>query len=85
MLDGLNRTRLVKPRLFTMADEFGSTEGAKKVLRKTFPNFSIPQLFNMHSPNYENPEILLTELKDFRKAYIDSFSACVFGDVSSSF
>ncbi|TXG74411.1 hypothetical protein EZV62_002990 [Acer yangbiense] len=57
------------PLLFTFADEYGSTDTAKKWLDRSLPNLNTRQLFEKHHSNYEDPQVLWAGLLEFRKAY----------------
>ncbi|KAK0606284.1 hypothetical protein LWI29_036130 [Acer saccharum] len=68
------------PLLFTFADEYGSTDTAKKLLDRSLPDLNTRQLFEKHRSNYEDPQVLWAELLEFRKAYVDCYSSMSFDD-----
>ncbi|KAK3206554.1 hypothetical protein Dsin_020600 [Dipteronia sinensis] len=80
MLSRLNYFGRLFPRLFTFANEFGSTNGAKMRLEISLPDLDHKKLFHKHRGLYQDDGVLMDDLSSLVKGYIDCYSAVVFGE-----
>ncbi|KAK1579062.1 hypothetical protein Q3G72_035259 [Acer saccharum] len=82
MLAGLNSFERLSPRLFTFANEFGSTERAISRLNSSLPEFDPRRLFDQHRGQYQDAQVLGDGISNLQKGYIGCYFAVVVGKMS---
>ncbi|KAK0595207.1 hypothetical protein LWI29_004494 [Acer saccharum] len=67
MLAGLNSFERLSQRLFTFANEFGSTERAISRLNSSLPEFDPRRLFDQHRGQYQDAQVLGDGISNLQK------------------